>query len=335
MDKELIIKYLSHTCSPDELKDVEQWILEDKSNSDWLFDAEQVWNLKNEIHYSDEKVLEEVYTRIVSENVLTEPKAKKKPRRPVLARHYGWQMGVAVVIVVLLVIDLFLPYSASSDAVSEEVVWNTILVPKGQRASVVLSDGTRINLNSGTTLRYPAKFTNMTRTVALEGEGFFEVAHNAALPFVVTTKLLNVKVLGTVFNLRAYALEQTEVTLAEGKVEVESSDRANKITMRPSEQVLYSEDKGMVLKQNLNAEIISSWTKGEGVYINKTLTDICADLERRFNMRIKIADSDLSQVAFTCHYQENATITQVLNLLKSTRKVNYRVEKDCIHIINP
>lgn len=335
MDKQLVIKYLNHSCTSGELKEIEEWILDNQSNSECLFDAEQIWNLKHELYYSDEKILEETYTHLISTHGIAETKPiAKLDRRTKLATHYWWQIGVAAVIVTLLVVNLFSPCTAPISE-AEELAYNSVIVPFGQRASVILADGTRINLNAGSTLRYPARFTGQTRNVDLEGEGFFKVAHDSSHPFIVKTKMLNVKVLGTMFNLRAYTSEQTEVTLTEGKVEVESNDQANKITMRPRDQVLYSEDNGMVLKQDMNTDFIFSWIKGEGVYVNKLLAEICADLERRFNVSITLDNPELAKTAFTCHFQENATINQILKLLSDTRKLNFHIDNDNIHIINP
>lgn len=332
MDEELIMKYLAHECTSDELKEIERQISRDKSNAEQLFESERIWNLKNEICYSDEKVIEKAYQRLISTVGMAESVSSRGRRRSIVKVRLWWQLGAAAVIAILLVMNLLRPVVINE---SPDIVWNSIHVPHGQRADVTLSDGTKVSLNSATTLRYPGRFTEETRCVKLEGEGYFEVAHDEAHPFIVNTEKINVKVLGTIFNLKAYPFEQIEVTLAKGKVEVESSDHRNKITMRPNERILYSEVQGMVLQQGLNTDLLSAWTKGEAAYINKPLADICADLERRYNVQIKIENADLAKVVFTCHLKENTTIEQVMNLLKGTHKLNYRIRNKEIHIINP
>lgn len=332
MDEELIMKYLAHECTPDELKEIERQISRNESDAEQLFESERIWNLGNEIRYSDEKVIEEAYQRLIATNVTVPSVSSRGRRRSTVKIRLWWQLGVVAVLVILLVMNFMRPHVRSE---SPNIVWNSIHVPHGQRADVTLSDGTKVSLNSATTLRYPGTFTEETRGVELEGEGYFEVTHDKAHPFMVHTEKINVKVLGTIFNLKAYPSEQTEVTLARGKVEVESSDRQNKITMRPNERIVYSEAKGMVLQQNLNTDLLTSWTRGEAAYINKPLCDICADLERRYNVHIKIENDDLAKVVFTCHLKENTTIEQVMKLLKGTHKLNYRINEKEIHIVNP
>lgn len=332
MNEELIMKYLARECTSDELKEIEQWISLDESNAEKVFETERIWNLKNEMYYSDERIIEDAYQRLISSDQIPTSLPNIIQHQSVITTRLWWQLGAAAVITILLVLNLF-PHSTLNEA--SDIVWNSIYVPNGQRANVTLSDGTKVSLNSGTTLCYPGKFTEKMRRVKLEGEGYFEVAHDETHPFIVNAEKINVRVLGTVFNLKAYPFEQIEVTLTKGKVEVESSDHENKITMRPHERVLYSEGKGMVLQQNMNTDLLCSWTKGEAAYINKPLSEICADLERRYNIHIKIENGDLAKVIFTCHLQENTTIEQVMNLLKGTHKLNYRIYNKEIHIINP
>lgn len=332
MDEELIMKYLAHECTPDELKEIERQISRNESDAEQLFESERIWNLGNEIHYSDEKVIEEAYQRLIATNVTAPSESSRGRHRSTVKIRLWWQLGVAAVLALLLVMNLMRPDVRSE---TPNIAWNSIHVPHGQRADVTLSDGTKVSLNSATTLRYPGTFTEETRCVELEGEGYFVVTPDKVHPFIVNTEKINVKVLGTIFNLKAYPSEQTEVTLARGKVEVESSDRQNKITMRPNERIVYSEAKGMVLQQNLNTDLLTSWTRGEAAYINKPLSDICADLERRYNVHIKIENDDLAKVVFTCHLKENTTIEQVMKLLKGTHKLNYRIKEKEIHIVNP
>ena len=173
------------------------------------------------------------------------------------------------------------------------------------------------------------------RDVKLEGEGFFEVAHNEKAPFVVHADLLQVKVLGTKFNVRAYNEEPSSITLAEGKVEVATNDNEHKVTLRPNEQVTYSKDDGLVVNKTVNASLVKSWTVGEAAYINKQLIDIVVDLERRFNVHITVKDQELNTELFTCRFKETAKINQILTLLKDTRKLDYKIQGDHIQIYKP
>ena len=198
-----------------------------------------------------------------------------------------------------------------------------------------LSDGTKVWLNSHSKFTYPARFSSKNRDVELEGEGFFEVAHNEKVPFVVHADLLQVKVLGTKFNVKVYNEEPSAITLAEGKVEVATNDNEHKVTLRPNEQVTYSRENGLAVNKSVNTSLVRSWTVGEAAYVNEQLIDIVTDLERRFNVHIIVKDQELDTELFTCRFKETAKISQVLTLLKDTRKLDYKIQGDQIQIYKP
>lgn len=325
MNELLLIQYLTHNCSPEEIKLIDQWIATDKANADWLFKMERIWSLKDELRFSDKQEIEVAYNRFLAGLTKEERSERKKIH---LKRTIVLKYAAAIVVVTLLSLNLY----KLSD---RDVNTNTIEVPNGQRVSLVLSDGTRVWLNSRTTFTYPSRFSSKNREVSLNGEAFFEVAHNEKSPFLVSASLLKVKVLGTQFNMKSYPKESTVVTLAEGKVEVSTNDNENKLTLKPREQVSYTTNSGMVLEKNVNTHITKSWTNGEAAFINKRLNEIICDLNRKFDVEIIITDLSLSKEVFTCHFKESATIEQVLNLLKETRKIDYQMREQKIWICKP
>lgn len=323
MDEQLIIRFLTHTCIPGDARLIEQWIASDKANADRLFEMERIWSLKDELRFSDKKEIEEAYNRFT----LSLQKNKK-----IVQRFYLYSVlkyAAIILLIGLLGLNLYKMTQVESTGT------NLIEVPKGQRASLTLSDGTKVWLNSQSKLIYPARFSDKERNIRLEGEAFFEVMHKKKIPFVVNTSLLAVKVLGTKFNVKAYFNEQSVVTLAAGKVEVETNDHKNKLTLMPNEQVSYSENSGMMLEKNINANTVKSWTDGEIAFVQQRLDNIIDDLERKFNVAIYITDSSLKAEIFTCRFKNTATIEQVLLLLKETRRIDYSFEGEQIRIFKP
>ena len=236
MDEQLLIRFLTHTCTPEDLRSIDQWIASGKPNADWLFEMERIWSLKDELRFSDRREIEEAKPHFYIYPIL--------------------KYVAAVIIIGLLGLNL---YKMVQPATVGE---NTVEVPKGQRASLMLSDGTKIWLNSQSKLIYPTQFSDKERNVRLEGEAFFDVAHKEHLPFVVHSPLLAIKVLGTKFNVKAYFDEKSVVTLAEGKVEVETNDCKNRLTLKPNEQVSYSGSSGLALEKNINTNTVKLWMKG-------------------------------------------------------------------------
>jgi ferric-dicitrate binding protein FerR (iron transport regulator) len=276
---------------------------------------ERIWSLKGELRFSDKQEIERAYRQFIK---------RVKNREGKRINFYTvFKYAAIVVIVSLLSLNL---YEISKNTVADEnssKLMNVIKVPRGEHVEVLLSDGTKVSLNSDTKFIYPSHFSEKVRNVLLVGEGFFEVSHDAHKPFVVNSKLIHVTVLGTKFNMRTYPNENSVVTLSEGKVEIESSNKENKMTLHPNEEATYSESLGMTLSKGVDVEISKSWMKGELAFMDKPLSAICKDLERKYNVKIIITDLQLAGDIYTCHFKENATIEQVMSLLRETRKLDY------------
>lgn len=326
MNEDLLTRYLTHRCTPVEIKEVDKWVTADQANADWIFEMERIWSLKDQLRFSDKQEIQIAYARFISGLQEKDIKAEISRKRSYLL----WmKYAAAVILIVLLTTNLYFLLQEAPSSM------NMIEVPNGQRVSLTLSDGTKVWLNSHSKFVYPTRFSSKNRDVELEGEGFFEVAHNEKVPFVVHADLLQVKVLGTKFNVKVYNEEPSAITLAEGKVEVATNDNEHKVTLRPNEQVTYSKENGLTVNKSVNTSLVRSWTLGEAAYVNEQLIDIVTDLERRFNVHITVKDRELDTELFTCRFKETAKINQVLTLLKDTRKLDYKIQGDEIQIYKP
>jgi ferric-dicitrate binding protein FerR (iron transport regulator) len=327
MDEERLIRFLNHQATSEEVKLIRQWISANKENEACFFEMERIWSLKDEACFSGREEIHKAYQRFIA--------AKKQPASPKSTKRIilSWaKYAAAVIIAVLLVINIFKLQEAQ--VASEQL--NVIEVGKGQRMSITLSDGSKVWLNAESKLTYPSNFSSRNRTVSLEGEGFFEVASKENTPFVVHVPLLNVTVLGTIFNVKAYPGEMTEVVLEEGKVEVTiHTDLENPILMAPNDQVLYSVEAGLSVNRYLYASAVKRWIVGETYFWNQPLKNIAKELERRFNVPVIIRDKEIEGELFNCRTQQDATLLQILNLLKETRRIDYVQKEKEIIVFNP
>lgn len=321
MDEQLLLRFLSHGCIPAEMRQIADWIAADPANAQWLFEMEEVWALKQEVKFSQRKQLDEAYKSFTShlENEIP-------PKTISFIRFLKY--AAAILLIGVLSTQLYLLRE-------REPEMNTVEVPKGGHASLILSDGTKVWLNAQSKLTYPSHFTGKNRYVYLEGEGFFEVVRNEKHPFIIDSNLLNIKVLGTVFNVKAYPNEATVVTLAKGKVEVLIDALKKTIALQPNEQVLYSKEKGVEINKSVDISSLKQWTSGELLFINQPLNGILKELERQFDIVITIEDSILTDELFTCHTQKGVTIQQILTLFKETQLIDYREENKQIMIYKP
>ncbi|WP_297906433.1 FecR domain-containing protein [uncultured Parabacteroides sp.] len=204
--------------------------------------------------------------------------------------------------------------------------------PKGMRSSVILPDGTKVILNSGTTLSYPTAFVSKQREVKVDGEAFFEVSHDKDHPFIVNAENVKVKVLGTKFNVKAYGDDDNiEVTLAEGKVGV-GLDTKNLIPIMPGQQIKYMKASHRFIKREVRLQSYTAWVCGKFYFTNYPLEKIAKQLERSFNVRIQILGNDLKKAAFTGDFVRGENIDQILRVMTANRPIRYKIEGDQITI---
>lgn len=344
IDELLLIRYLSGNCSLEETRQIEQWIVAEKANAQRFFELERIWNLKDELRFSDKKEIETEYNRLINRIERKKESNHKKKALPLfrISLFSKWA-GYAAAIVLLVLLSINHYFFTEQ----KEITYNTIEVPRGQRVSLTLSDGTKIWINSESKLTYPSDFSPSSRKVLLEGEAYFEVSHNERSPFIVESPLINVKVLGTTFNVRAYQEEETSVTLSKGKVEVapafsEKGEgdlpvecRAEKIILKPRQQVTYSSQGGFVLTDDVDVSNLKNWVTGQFFFRDQPLSRIAKELERRFDVRILIQDTALAGEVFTCHTRSGASLDQILEILKETRRMNYVKKEKTILVLTP
>jgi ferric-dicitrate binding protein FerR (iron transport regulator) len=176
-------------------------------------------------------------------------------------------------------------------------IYNQIVVPYGRRHSVTLSDGTVVKLNSGSKLVFPAKFSDSKREVFLKGEGFFDVAKNAGKPFIVKTDYINVKVLGTHFNISAYENEKAATAvLVEGSVEVYNNNffNNNRCKIKPGQGCFFTENAAGFKIQNVDVNEYVSWKDGYFQFKDQQLGTIAKKVEKYYNKKISFDDNELA-----------------------------------------
>lgn len=201
--------------------------------------------------------------------------------------------------------------------------------PKGKRTIISLEDGTKVWLNAESTLEYPETFANKPfREVHLVGEAFFDVQENVSQPFIVHTSDINIKVLGTSFNVKSYKEDRNiETTLVHGKVTIESSNEKTKhVTLLPNQKAIFEkESKNIVLENQVNTEISTAWKEGNLIFEGRPLHEIIGELERWYNVTILVKD----KASLKCHYSakiNNKTLEEVLELFRVTDGIEYQID---------
>ena len=333
MTKDILIKFLNNNCTEAELNEVLRWagtnaLTEDGKKlgfDDWKnYQEEGRWE-------NDEKfttLFDKIQQKIDDNSQEHKIGANKTLTIHVLAK---WLTQAAAILLIPVLTFLFYTLSEkkteSLKYASMAVDSIEIVAPIGSRTVVQLSDGSEVHLNYGSKIKYPQFFSGKTREIILEGEGFFEVAHNPEKPFIVKTGVFNVKALGTAFNVLAYSDDNViETTLINGKVvleKIEQNGETKRIGgMEPGQHVNYNLKTGAVSSTNGNVEKFVAWKDGKLVFEDTPIIEIAKKLSRMFNVDIKVAN-DITDNIYTVIFMDEP-LSQILDLMTIATAVRYK-----------
>jgi ferric-dicitrate binding protein FerR (iron transport regulator) len=302
----LISILFNKNLSPSLEKKAQQFLLENKDQEEVNDTLLSEWkNIEN----SCGNATEESYEHFVK-NI------KKEKHHSFLHFSFGKTMKIAAV-VILTVLCSFLTYFISKNNNTEQEMLHCY-VEKGDIKTVALSDGSIVKLNSGTHFYYPKTFAGSTRNVYISGEGYFDVAHNANMPFVVNTDKVGIKVLGTVFNLKVYP-EDADVfaTLCEGKVVMNFNNSTLKpVEMNPLQQIHYEVDKNSYSLENVDTYKEIAWTNRNLIFKSTQMKDVITQIERRYGVDIEWNAEKFHAEKITVKLIKNESLQETLDVLK-------------------
>lgn len=220
-----------------------------------------------------------------------------------------------------------LSYTKQLSKNTKKTLFNTLIVPQGGEYTLVLSDGTKVTVNSLSKLVFPVSFTGSKREVTLEGEALFEVAKDKSKPFVVTIKGLQVEVLGTMFNVKAYPDDnQSFTTLVEGKVKLNSGFQSSNVSyLEPDQQAVYDPSTTGIVIQKVDAKQVVQWATGRYSFTNQPLDEIMKTLSRWYDFKYRFEDESLKQIRFEGGLNKYDCIDPILDIIKKTGKVRISV----------
>ncbi|MDR1200119.1 MAG: DUF4974 domain-containing protein [Tannerellaceae bacterium] len=299
----IISKYLSGRFSSETEERVQRWLIRKEKSEEKNQASLAYWDSLKP--YSDGQTLaalERVNKRIGYSRQQT---IGKRLRRI-----------AAVLIPLFLMAGGYLYYQSTKNNLIE------IAVAYEEEKHLFLPDSSEIWINAGSTVRYPEEFKGGKRIVELDGEAYFSVRRNESEPFIVNTNNLSVKVLGTQFNIKAYADEERiTTTLTSGKVEVRANNTSQ--ILMPDEQLTFNRNTLAMEITNVNADGVNSWISGQFVFNDASLKEILLSLERRFNMSITNNTAIPASKLYTVRFLRNETLEEILNILQEVVGFNY------------
>lgn len=374
---QLVAKMLAGEASTQELAELELLL---RSNPDLHYPLQIITGLWRQSGPEEQKKAEEAFAkhldRMAALRIGYEENANQKggeegdAAATDHAGHSGTRkrrlfvgIGAGSAAVLALVAGLFLsrpnPGQPVKSSTAVAPALSEVITRDGSRTNLYLPDGTRVWLNAASRITYAKDFGGAGgREVTLSGEAFFDVTHNAAKPFVIHTSRVDIKVLGTSFNIKSYPTEKTtEAVLVHGSIEVDIHNKVNKkVILKPNEKLIVDNDDGAstlprtvvhragnlvghspvtVLKPNYEsttgAMIETSWIDNKLIFQDETFEDLARQMERWYGVTVRFAKPELEQLQFTGSFEQE-TIKQALDALKLTAAFNYSLSGNQISI---
>ena len=309
MEQELLYKYFKGTTSEEEERLILDWVDASPENRK-AFQKERM--LYDIALFTDEKQM------------------NRKDRKARIIPMLSCSARIAAVVIVAISLGfLFKNYQYE-----KSVCQQTITVPAGQRAQITLADGTKVWLNSKSTLTYASNFGRKERNVELDGEAYFEVAKNKKIPFFVNTEINRVKVVGTHFNVCAYkGSNEFETTLIEGIVDIYPIGSDQVIT-RLTKDEFFGSYNGKYKKTTLPSYEYLRWKEGLYCFDDAPFNSLLNKLEKYYNVNISVRNLNILNYRCTGKFKEQDGIEHILKVIQKDHKFTYSIneEKDSIII---
>jgi transmembrane sensor len=350
----LISLRLSGEATKAELEELEVLL---EQNSELAIIVDDLQRLWKKSHKAVSEETEEAFARHfqrlnkIMPGSVTQPERKteeKSVSRNFAANKKFYKFWWAAAAASIFIIWFF---AKSSEGISSENIDNTVSTKPGYKANIDLPDGSKVWLNGDSKITYDGDLKGKTREVFLSGEAFFDIAKDKTRPFIIHTRTINLKVLGTAFNVRSYESDkETEAALVHGSIEVTLRNNPDKkITLKPGEKILVKnsltvdtlstskkpevsdeyEPIAILAKMhyygNDSSIVETSWTKNRLVFYDERLDKIALNLERWFNVSVSIKEEQLKKGKYTAKIEEGDTLEEVLEALKAVEGFHYSI----------
>lgn len=298
MKRKLLHKYFKNESTDKELKKILEWTESSEKNRYYFLSERKLWNIKS-IHLQE---------------------TKKDSRSISTKSIINYAAFIAAVCLLLVGFSHFQTNRTGN--------YQVVNVPIGQRVNIVLADGTSVWLNSNTTLTYPVRFGKNIRQVKVNGEAYFEVAHNDNCPFVVDTEKYQIKALGTTFNVKAYSdYGMFETALIDGSVRIIDKMHKVNLLLKPNERVFEEMDRLYVKKGLSNEDYL--WKNGLLVFNDEPIRTVLELLSAYYGMKISLENEKIKNYRCTSKFLYNNGLDYILKVLQ--RDLHYEIQKDSVN----
>uniref|UniRef100_UPI0032176BCB FecR family protein n=1 Tax=uncultured Draconibacterium sp. TaxID=1573823 RepID=UPI0032176BCB len=310
-----IIRLFSGEATPDEKSKVGAWLKQSDNNRKLYADLQEIW-LATGVPGNRDNYNTEVAVKVFKERIQNTGNKGKVFRLKEILKY-------AAIVVLLVSLPIVYYFGKTNSNFNE--TYTTITCAFGDKSTITLPDGSFVHLNSGSKLIFNNNFHSEARMVSLEGEAYFSVKKNKNIPFKVKASDIEIEVLGTEFNLKAYPDENTiSTTLAEGSVQIKS--KSQQALMEPGQKIVYNRvDNEMKLFELKDITPETEWKEGRLVFRNESLEELELKLERWFDVDIEFADELVKKRKFT-GILERESILEAITYFSFSKHVGYKIK---------
>lgn len=209
--------------------------------------------------------------------------------------------------------------------------WASLNVPGGKDYTIRLADGTEVQLNSASNMKFPLTFSGNTREITINGEAYLKVVKNTGMPFIVNLPNSRVEVLGTEFNVNSYDSGLVKISLVEGSVKMQAATES--VMLKPGFQLEFISQKGIQSPHPFDADDVLSWREGMHVFHNASMEDVCRVIYRWYGIELKIENKTVAARRFTGYIDRSEPLITFLENLKDTKGIDYVLDdKNVLHV---
>lgn len=316
---DLIMAHLEGDIGAAGAEKLRLWTESSDENRKYLEACQEVWFSSHSAAVKERHPWEPAYERFLK-------KTSKKP-------SYKRYVRIAAMIVVIF-LTAYAFYSKGTSDMEKELADVSIEVPLGSQMTISLPDGTKVRMNSGSTISYSQGFGITDRDIRLEGEGYFDVKHQERLPLTIHTSDFDIKDLGTKFNVCDYAEDKDAlVELQEGGVEVTMSRGGTSAVMHPNQRLVVDKRTGRYRLSDVAREEQKQWNEGTLNFNNMRMGDIAKVLSRSYGVTISFRNSRQANMRYYGTFSRRGqTVTDILDALSATGTMHYKITGNTILI---
>lgn len=329
----LIIDCLSDSITEENVRALQAWINESEKHRLYFYGMKELWDssvVANPVLTFNHERAYALFRKRLYERAADASTVRPEKKKIAMWRRIA---SVAVVVIPLVVFSYYTSLYFKSQTEDSAPLRSEVVCPRGSMTQMVLSDGTKVWLNSDSRLLYNDRFGIDNRLIELQGEAFLDVARNEQLPLVVKANGLDIKVLGTKFNVNAYSSEEeVKVSLLEGSVSMKVDGMDEFTVLKPMETGVYQlASHQIAVKPGMDGSILA-WMENQLIFTGEPFEKIARMLERRFNVKINIHNAGLKQRSFGGDFREGDSVEKILKVMAVNGKFKYKIVNSTIDI---